>query len=361
MSENGENTENTKNAEEGIVEENIKAKMAGNGATTMLGTVYGKGSDFYRKFPERYDKYLLFKNNNNNDKEPPHEINKPGDIKISEGFEIFTRRLFRKFTVLSLVFGGTGAGEILDNISKIVLNTDDLSNIDEHEVIQKFEKKVNNLKSLTKNPRIRELLGEASKAVGEIFVDFIEHANEPMMKIGEKASAIGYNTLLKMFNQYISTSEDAFKLIPIIGDSYMILQNMIDMIGTSFSVGQGSMRLLSDVSESYVDISNALGNDKKYNQDKENLSDIVKEINNLIKEFTNNVENEVERDISDYGGIDNEKEERKTQNELSEEFKKNKEEEENQNGGSIFKKSGNAKTLKNRLGGSNNLTRRNRF
>ena len=276
---------------------------------------------------------------------------------------------------------------------KIGLNTDDLSSIDKDEAILNLQKKLDKLSSITKDPKMRELFGKASRAIGDIVLIFVEHANEPMMQVGDRATKIGFRMLTIMASQAISTMEDSVKLIPIFGDGYMILQNMIDMSGSAVSVGQGTMRYYSDLANAYTEISDSLGKDEKYSEDKETLRDVLKEIYNEILIKMDEATNQANNDIADYARTlddeafqTSEEERRKRAGAVTEEGKGNEKETDTgagnekesdagagtvteegkgngkvQSGGSIFKKGGNAKTLKNRLGSSNNLTRRKRL
>jgi hypothetical protein len=179
-----------------------------------------------------------------------------------------------------------------------------------------------------------------------------------MMQVGERATKIGFRMLTVMASQAISTMEDSVKLIPIFGEGYMILQNMIDMSGSAVSVGQGTMRYYSDLANAYTEISDSLGKDEKYNEDKQTLREVMKEIYDEILKKMDEATNEANNFTSDYADT---REDEDIQNEQKKRREEAQTEETTQTGGSIFKKGGNAKTLKNRLGGSNNLTRRNRL
>lgn len=379
----------------GTIEPNLKDGMTGNNATTYpFGTVYGKGTDYFGKYPAEYDKFLqnsLSKFNKIGFN--PSEITDADKITAEQETMISLRRLIKSYYNLALIFGSVGVETIVNHIGKIVLNTDDLSSIDKDEAILNLQKKLDKLSSITKDPKMRELFGKASRAIGDIVLIFVEHANEPMMQVGDRATKIGFRMLTIMASQAISTMEDSVKLIPIFGDGYMILQNMIDMSGSAVSVGQGTMRYYSDLANAYTEISDSLGKDEKYSEDKETLRDVLKEIYNEILIKMDEATNQANNDIADYARTlddeafqTSEEERRKRAGAVTEEGKGNEKETDTgagnekesdagagtvteegkgngnvQSGGSIFKKGGNAKTLKNRLGSSNNLTRRKRL
>ena len=345
----------------GVIDSDPKNKRNGmtgpNANTYPFGTEYGKGKDYFGKYPAQYDKFL--QNSLSNFNNPGYsEITDPDKVTVGQESMISLRRLIKSYYNLALIFGSVGVETIVNHIGKVVLNTDDLSSVDKDEAILNLQKKLDKLSSITKDPKTRELFGKASKAIGDIVLIFVEHANEPMMQVGERATKIGFHMLTIMASQSISTMEDSVKLIPIFGDGYMILQNMIDMSGSAVSVGQGTMRYYSDLANAYTEISDSLGKDEKYSEDKQTLREVMKEIYDEILKKMEDATNEANNFTSDYADTI---EDKKTQEDQKGRIKEAQANEEAQSGGSIFKKSGNAKTLKNRLGGSNNLTRRNRL
>ena len=350
---------------EGVIDPDPKNKRNGmtgpNANTYPFGTEYGRGKDYFGKYPAEYDKFLQnsLSNFNNSGSNPIYsEITDPDKVTAGQETMISLRRLVKSYYNLALIFGSVGVETIVNHIGKVVLNTDDLSSVDKDEAILNLQKKLDKLSSITKDPKTRELFGKASKAIGDIVLIFVEHANEPMMQVGERATKIGFHMLTIMASQAISTMEDSVKLIPIFGDGYMILQNMIDMSGSAVSVGQGTMRYYSDLANAYTEISDSLGKDEKYSEDKQTLREVMKEIYDEILKKMEDATNEANNFTAAYADTIEDRDIQKEQKGRIEEAQAN---EESHSGGSIFKKSGNAKTLKNRLGGSNNLTRRNRL
>ncbi len=356
-------------------------KMTGPNATTIpFGTTFGdpETGDMYGKTRARWgDTFAssLSSSGSKNRKPMASEIDNPEDVTIGEETSVSFKRLFQSQYNLALIFGSVGVEAIVNHIAKVVLNTDDLDNINEDEAINNLKQKLEKLSSITKNPKTREAFAKASAAIGDIFLIFVEHANEPMMKIGERATKISFHVLTIMFNQAMETLEDSLMLIPIFGEGYMIVQNMMDMAGSAASIGQGTMRYYSDIADAYGEISDGISGDESIGEHKNTLKESLKEIWESFKQAANETTELNEKFISDYG---NTKEDTQIQKQLEDERKLvdpsappvpavatpvANVESVNADQDDVKQKGGNMrnKTFKNRSGGSNNLTRKRRF
>lgn len=365
--------------------------MVGPDAKTILGTTFGNSEtdDMFGKSRKNWGDNFLpssfsgSNNNNNNNAIPlPSEIDNPEEVTMGQETSISFKRLFQSQYNLALIFGSVGVETIINHIAKVVLNTEDLDSIDEDEAINNLKKKLDKLASITKNPKTREAFGKASKAIGDIFLIFVEHANEPMMKVGERATKISFHILTIMFNQAIQTLEDSLMLIPIFGNGYMILQNVADMAGSATTIGQGTMRYYSDIAQAYSEISDSVSGDESLDESKTTLKESLKDIWESFKEAVNETTELNEKYIAEYADTPEDKNTQKLlakEREAAENSKESSpqasapplpvtsepvtalpvaevEGNESKKGGSIKNK-----TYKNKVGGSNNLTRKRRF
>lgn len=365
--------------------------MVGPDAKTILGTTFGNSEtgDMFGKSRKNWGDNFLpssfsgSNNNNNNNAIPlPSEIDNPEEVTMGQETSISFKRLFQSQYNLALIFGSVGVETIINHIAKVVLNTEDLDSIDEDEAINNLKKKLDKLASITKNPKTREAFGKASAAIGDIFLIFVEHANEPMMKVGERATKISFHILTVMFNQAIQTLEDSLMLIPIFGNGYMILQNVADMAGSATSIGQGTMRYYSDIAQAYSEISDSVSGDESLDESKTTLKESLKDIWESFKEAVNETTELNENYIAEYADTPEDKNTQKLlakEREAAENSKESSpqasappetvtsepvtavptaevEKDESKKGGAIKNK-----TYKNKVGGSNNLTRKRRF
>jgi hypothetical protein len=358
------------------VYDNPALTMTGPDATTMMGTTFGneETGDMFGKTRAKWGDNFLSSSGSKDKKPMASEIDNPEDVTMGQETKISFKRLFQSQYNLALIFGSVGVETIVNHIAKVVLNANDLNDIDEDKAIHNLKQKLDKLASITKNPKTREAFGKASAAIGDIFLIFVEHANEPMMKIGERATKISFHILTIMFSQAMETLEDSLMLIPIFGDGYMIMNNMIGMAGSAASIGQGSMKVGNDIFDAYGTISDSISGDESIGEHKSTLKDSLNEIWAAFKQSVDETTELNEQFIGDYGGT---VEDIQMQKRLKEERKdvepsappapavatpidaKQKDipvATPVQNGGNIRNK-----TFKNKLGGSNNLTRKIRL
>jgi hypothetical protein len=284
---------------------NPELKMAGPNATTMMGTTFGneENGDLYGIVDRTKWGDNFLSSSGSKDKKPmASEIDNPRNVSMGQETSISFKRLFQSQYNLALIFGSVGVEAIVNNIAKVVLNTDDLNNIDQNTAIHNLKQKLDKLASITKDPKTREAFGKASAAIGDIFLIFVEHANEPMMKIGERATKISFHILTIMFSQAMETLEDSLMLIPIFGDGYMIMNNMISMAGSAASIGQGSMKVGNDIFDAYGTISDSISGDESIGEHKSTLKDSLNEIWAAFKQSVDETTELNEQFIGDYGG-----------------------------------------------------------
>tara|TARA_B100000886_G_scaffold273238_1_gene197159 strand:- start:2171 stop:3244 length:1074 start_codon:yes stop_codon:yes gene_type:complete len=240
------------------------------------------------------------------DKVLPLEGEEPDKLTMQDETQHSFKRLFTSTYNLGLIFGSIGVKKIIDYIAKLALNTDDLSSLDKDEAIGELTETLNKVQSVVKDEKTKEAFGRASSALGELVSVFMEEAQEPFMKVGERAVIIGLHSLTVMFQQAMGSLEDAFKLVPILGDGYIILENVVSMSKSSANVGQGVMKYYSDLASAYSEISESLGVNSEASEQKTNLMDALKDIQKIIKESMNEAIEQNEDLTAQYGNtIDN--------------------------------------------------------
>lgn len=306
------------------------SKMGPN-ATTLAQATTGLGRTFdeYGK-PKTFDQYTNRLNKMGPGMGPGSgSINTseldPENLSMNDETKISFKRLFKSYYNLALIFGTIGVRNIVNYIAKIALNTDDISEIDNDEAIVNLKEKLGKLETIVKDPQSKEAFGKASAAIGELASIFIEEAQGPLMQVGEKAILIGLHTFTIGFEQTMKTMEDSIKLIPIFGEGYMIVENIIDISQSASSVSQGVMRYYSDIMNAYTEISDKMGLNPQVGESKAQFGDAMKDIAKIINDSMTQATEYNEGKTLDYAN---------TVDQDPDADKKNKENlEKNQNGG----------------------------
>lgn len=266
------------------------SKMGPNANTLAQATTgLGRTFDEYGK-PKTFDQYT----NRLNKMGPGSGIMGPGsdsittseldpeNLSMNDETKISFKRLFKSYYNLALIFGTIGVRNIVNYIAKVALNTDDISEINKDEAIVNLKEKLGKLETIVKDPESKEAFGKASAAIGELASIFIEEAQGPLMRVGEKAVLIGLHTFTVAFEQTMKTMEDSIKLIPIFGEGYMIVENMIDISQSASSVSQGVIRYYSDIMNAYIEVSDKIGLNPQVGESKASFIDAMKDITKII-------------------------------------------------------------------------------
>ena len=194
------------------------------------------------------------------------------------------KRLFKSYYNLALIFGTVGVKNIVDYIGKTVLNTDDLSTVSQDAAITELKDKLDKVESIVKDEETKKAFGKASKALGELVSVFISEAKEPLTNVAGKLSLVGLQSMTVLFEQSMNSLEDAITLIPMLGDGYVILQNMIDISKSASNTSQGFMKVASDVSDMYKGVSENLGINSEYSENKLDLTEALKDIQKIVSQ-----------------------------------------------------------------------------
>ena len=295
-------------------------------AVTPLGNVY---NDNYKKTGNKLSEYVDSYLSGNSKVSVPHdEITQMKDVTASEETGYSIKRLITSYYNLALIFGSVGVEHIVNYIGRIVLDTDDLSSIDKDEAIVNLKDKMNKFQSIVKDEKTKDAFRKASQSINEIAAIFMEEAQEPMMRIGERAVKIGIHTLQIMLKQSLDSLEDSIKLIPIFGEGYTIVQNMIDMGSSASSIGQGYMKYYSDLSSAYGEISDGLGGNPDYSEGKESLKEAFKDLKNIFQEIMKKTTDEANDLSTEYAATSTDEQFQKNQGEERKALESKKQEQE---------------------------------
>ena len=213
------------------------------------------------------------------------------------------RRLMIDYYNLALLFGSLSAKAIIDYIAKLVLNTNDISNASPEDLKKELNETFSKLSALGKDEEVQNKFGEASESLSNIFMIFLKHSRGPLMEFGKEAALIGSHSLMVAYQQAMNTLDDSIKLIPIIGEGYMITQNLMSMTNSATSISSNVLTMYDDLYEGFNEIKDALGIDKNYKSEQtnfiENLSDLKKTISKAWKQSVEKVQGPAIRAMDD--------------------------------------------------------------
>ena len=206
------------------------------------------------------------------------------DVSVKDVQKHTLSRLIKDYYKLALIFGSLGARTIVNYMGKVILQTDNIENEDQVELIKKLKGTLAKLSSVAKDEKVKEAFNNAMKSLGSIFAIFLEHSRGPMFTLGGEIAAFNLHILMLMYEQMISTIDDSIKLVPILGDGYMIVSNLMSFTSSATNAISTTMQLTDDLYETFADIKTKVIGDQDFNKEKDNYMEHLVELKKMLSE-----------------------------------------------------------------------------
>jgi hypothetical protein len=188
-----------------------------------------KGSEtLNRNITENMDSDTMEKLSNleNNDLPP---------LKIIDASRDATTNITNAAIHFAVTTGAVGLNKVLDIVSFTILGLENLNIENKEEILQQLEEKVILLQYLANDEKSKILVKKLFGSLALIIMEGSEVAKEPLLRAFlniSKTTVKGVNSIMKSGTKFI---KNAIKIIPIIGDAYIILDNV-------FTVGAAGSR-----------------------------------------------------------------------------------------------------------------------
>ena len=195
--------------------------------------------------------------------------------------------------------GAVGVNKVLDVLTGTLLGID-TKGIDKEKVISEASGKLQVLQNLKDDPRSREILNELNKTIAEIIRDTTKDAKQPIEEAITNLSSSTFDGLKKSRKDAIDFAENSIKIIPGIGDAYIILDNAL-------SFTKGTTKLADSTTESaniILDAANKIGR-KFVDRIDMNTEKLDKIMDNLksIQDIQKKVEGDIGSNIQKTGSF----------------------------------------------------------
>ena len=105
-----------------------------------------------------------------------------------------------------------------------------------------------------------------------------------MFTLGGEIAAFNLHILMLMYEQMISTIDDSIKLVPILGDGYMIVSNLMSFTSSATNAISTTMQLTDDLYQTFADIKTKVIGDQDFNKEKDNYMEHLVELKKMLSE-----------------------------------------------------------------------------
>ena len=156
-------------------------------------------------------------------------------LKIIDASRDATTNITNAAIHFAVTTGAVGLNKVLDIVSFTILGLENLNIENKEEILQQLEEKVILLQYLANDEKSKVLVKKLFGSLALMIMEGSEVAKEPLLRAFlniSKTTVKGVNSIMKSGTKFI---KNAIKIIPVVGDAYIILDNI-------FTIGAAGSR-----------------------------------------------------------------------------------------------------------------------
>ena len=230
-------------------------------------------------------------------------------LKIIDATHNATTNVTNAALHFAITTGAVGLNKVLDIVSFAILGLDNMNMENKEEIMKKLEEKTVLLQYLANDKKSKALVNKLFSSLAVLIMDGTEVAKEPLIRAMNNITTTtvsGINNVMKNGSKFI---KNAIKIIPGIGDAYIILDNALAIGIAGSRIGATMAKNADEITSTGNEILGRLKNELGPNiQELENNMD---ELNKIREDLTNidmtkivqNIESKVGKSIENTGKI----------------------------------------------------------
>lgn len=157
-------------------------------------------------------------------------------LKIIDASRDATTNITNAAIHFAITTGAVGLNKVLDIVSFTILGLENLNIENKEEILKQLEEKVILLQYLANDEKSKVLVKKLFGSLALMIMEGSEVAKEPLLRAFlniSKTTVKGVNSIMKSGSKFI---KNAIKIIPVVGDAYIILDNV-------FTIGAAGSRM----------------------------------------------------------------------------------------------------------------------
>ena len=150
-------------------------------------------------------------------------------LKIIDASRDATTNITNAAIHFAVTTGAVGLNKVLDIVSFTILGLENLNIENKEEILQQLEEKVILLQYLANDEKSKVLVKKLFGSLALMIMEGSEVAKEPLLRAFlniSKTTVKGVNSIMKSGTKFI---KNAIKIIPVVGDAYIILDNILTL------------------------------------------------------------------------------------------------------------------------------------
>ena len=173
-----------------------------------------------------------------------------------------SKQAFTKVTdsVFNLVTYKTAqiAITIIDSINLMITGMQELDPNKRSEIVAKLAKKARILNLLANDPDIKTIVSDSAKSFAIIAASFFEELQPPLRQGILETLYNTQETLIESLDKMQEFTENLLKLVPVLGDSYIIVENVLAASNATSNVIARSSETIDTWSKIFNDLNRSI-------------------------------------------------------------------------------------------------------
>ena len=156
------------------------------------------------------------------------------------------------------------AVNIFDSLSLLTFGMQEISDAQREAIIKQVKQRRAVIEELSKDPEIQEIVLDISKSVVELLKIFIETAKDPeLLNLSKDTMLAISNSMLDSTNEMMNVGKNMVKIIPGIGDAYIIIDNVVTTAKWSTGFMKDNAAMIGKISHVANLVTGKLSSDTK--------------------------------------------------------------------------------------------------
>lgn len=150
------------------------------------------------------------------------------------------------------------AVHVIDSLSMVSLGIQEIDKETRDEIVRRLREKGIILRELSKDPEVQEIVRETSKSVSKIIALFIEESSGTLTNAGQKTFNQLKGSILHSMNEMAEFGKNMVKIIPGIGDAYIIVDNVLSTTKVATNIARDNALIIQNIMDTGKEIQERL-------------------------------------------------------------------------------------------------------
>ena len=141
------------------------------------------------------------------------------------------------------------AVHVIDSLSLITMGIQEIDKVEREEIIKRLRQKGIVLREVSNDPEVKEIVRSTSKSAAKMIEIFVESTREPLTRVAKKTFDQLKGSVLNSLDEMADFGKNIVKIIPGIGDAYIIIDNVLSVGKVGTNVAKDNAVMIQNILE----------------------------------------------------------------------------------------------------------------